>query len=464
MYVPTGLKSTVTAVSVASTVESASGLTRAVTFQFTLDPTKDQRALFTQCAGARRKAYNYHIGRVKENLYVRSSEKQYCGAALTGSLSWSGFSLINDFNAWKNGELEDSPKNDDGTRGLSWRSEVPADVFECASADAAQALKNWNDSRKKVRAGAVVGFPQFTSKNKSTPSFRLRNRAPVEGTQLIRFRDRSHLRLPKIGAVKIYAPTRQVRSMLDSGRFHIYSATLTHKGGKWLVSLTGVAAPLNRALRNPLVKHHSPVGVDLGLNSLAVAADSRGGHLVTFEGVKELRIAEDRLIKAQKHLARTTPGSKGHAKAKAVLNKRHRKVALIRRHLLHQVSSWLVRTCQTVVLEDLNVSGMLQNHSLAKSVADASFSELRRQVTYKAEWYKVELIIADRFFASSKTCSGCGQVKETLLLGVRTYVCEHCGLVIDRDLNAAINLAQLGLTDVDKELAELLSAEQILVT
>jgi putative transposase len=117
-----------------------------------------------------------------------------------------------------------------------------------------------------------------------------------------------------------------------------------------------------------------------------------------------------------------------------------------------------------VVLEDLFVAGMVRNHHLAKSISDAGMGELRRQVTYKAEWYKVELIIADRFFASSKTCSGCGQVKETLLLSMRTYVCEHCGLELDRDLNAAINLAQLGIKDVDQELAELLAAEQVLVT
>ena len=139
-------------------------------------------------------------------------------------------------------------------------------------------------------------------------------------------------------------------------------------------------------------------------------------------------------------------------------------MALIRRHLLHQVSSWLVRNCTTVVLEDLNVAGMMRNHHLAKSISDAGMGELRRQVTYKAEWYGVNLVIASRFFASSKTCSGCGQVKETLMLSERTYNCEHCGLVIDRDLNAAINLAKLGARGVDQELAELLAKESVLVT
>jgi putative transposase len=114
-----------------------------------------------------------------------------------------------------------------------------------------------------------------------------------------------------------------------------------------------------------------------------------------------------------------------------------------------------------VVLEDLFVAGMVRNHHLAKSISDAGMGELRRQVTYKAEWYGVELIIADRFYASSKTCSGCGQVKEALLLSERAYDCEHCGLSIDRDLNAAINLAKLGLA---QGRTSLLEPEQIYVT
>ena len=138
-------------------------LTREVTFQFTLSPTQYQSSLFAQCAGARRKCFNHHLGRVKENMYVRSSEKQYCGASLTPSLSWSKFSLINHFNAWKTGRDEDSPRNDDGTRGLSWRGEVPESVFECASADAAQALENWDTSRRGARKGPTVGFPQFST-------------------------------------------------------------------------------------------------------------------------------------------------------------------------------------------------------------------------------------------------------------------------------------------------------------
>lgn len=411
-------------------------------FSFTLDPTLEQRILFAKCAGARRVAFNHHLGRVKESLYVRSSEKAYCGAALTPGLSWSKISFINEFNAWKNGQLESSPVNDDATRGLSWRGEIPESVFECASSDAAQALANWDGSKKGQRAGAVVGFPRFAAKGRSSPSFRLRNRTREGITQSIRFTDSAHLRLPKIGVVKVLGPTRQIRRMLNRGRFHVYSATLTQRGGRWTVALTGVAAVFHPAQRSSNQRHQSPVGVDRGIKSLAVCADSDGQLLVAFEGVRELRHAEQHLIRAQKALARTTRGSKGYESARARLNKRHRSVALTRKHLLHQVSRYLVKRCSTLVVEDLNVAGMVRNRHLAKSISDAAMGELRRQIEYKAPWYGVEVVVASRFFASSKTCSGCGAVKSMLSLSERLYVCEYCDLTIDRDLNAAVNLAR----------------------
>jgi putative transposase len=442
---------------------SGQRLTRSVAFQFTLDPTLDQRVLFAKCAGARRFAFNHHLGRVKENQALRDAEKGAVIGPPTPALSWKPFSLINEFNAWKNGELDSSPVNEDGTKGLSWRHEIPSDVFECASVDAAAALKNFSESRKGDHAGARVGFPHFAAKGRSTPSFRRRNQRREGITQAIRFTDASHLRLPKIGAVKVFGPTRQVRRMLAANRLHIYSATLTYRGGRWLVSLTGVAPEFNRARRSNNKRHQASVGIDRGITSLAVAADADGHHLKTFEGVKQLRIAEHRLTKAQKALARTTPGSKGRATARAILNKRHRKVVLTRKHLVHQASSWFVTHCSTLVLEDLNVAGMVQNRRLSKALHDAAMGELRRQIEYKAGWYGVEVIVAGRFFPSSKTCSGCGHVKDLLSLSRRTYHCEACDLSIDRDLNAAVNLARLGDKDVVAEAEALLRATAVVV-
>ncbi len=158
--------------------------------------------------------------------------------------------------------------------------------------------------------------------------------------------------------------------------------------------------------------------------------------------MRERRSAEARLTCAQKALARTTPGSTGREQARSRLNRRHRRVALIRRHLVHQASSYLVAHCTTLVLEDLNVAGMARNRHLATAIDDAAMGELGRQITYEAPWYGVEVIMADRFFASSKTCSGCGEVTSELSLSSRVYACAHCGPSIDRDHNAALNFAR----------------------
>src|ERR1700677_5115665 len=158
-------------------------LSRAVTFQFALDPNVEQRIIFAKCAGARRYTLNHHLARVKANLDARSSEREAmseCGDPCepsTPSLSWTAFSFINEFNAWKNGETDDSPVNEDGSCGLAWRHELPGDVFECASVDAARALENFAAARRGERGGAAVGFPRYQAKGKVTPSFRLPSRA-----------------------------------------------------------------------------------------------------------------------------------------------------------------------------------------------------------------------------------------------------------------------------------------------
>ena len=206
-------------------------LSRAVTFQFALDPNAQQRILFAKCAGARRFTLNHHLARVKVNLDARSAEREVLsesGASpepSTPSLSWSAFSFINEFNTWKNGESDDSSLNEDGSRGLAWRHELPNDIFECASVDAARALENFSASRRGERSGAAaIGFPCFQAKGKVTPRFRLRNRATpgkAPSSQPIRFTDPSHLRLPKFGPVKVFGSSRKVRRMIDGGRFHV---------------------------------------------------------------------------------------------------------------------------------------------------------------------------------------------------------------------------------------------------
>jgi putative transposase len=150
-----------------------------------------------------------------------------------------------------------------------------------------------------------------------------------------------------------------------------------------------------------------------------------------------------KLKRLQRAVTRKPKGSRNRHKAAQRLGTLHRKVANQRANTLHQVTSRLAKTKSIVVIEDLNVAGMLKNHHLAQAIGDVGFGEFRRQLTYKAAWYGCRVLVASRWEPSSKTCSGCGWVDEDLTLADRTFRCEDCGLVVDRDLNAAINLAEL---------------------
>ena len=425
-------------------------LPRATTFRFTLDLDSEQAMSCSSHAGASRMAYNHHLARVKANLNQRAAELTYGVEPddLTPLLSWSRFSLINHMNAWKDGRDPTSPINEDGTRGLSWRTEVSAEVFETASVNAAAALRNWIDSRHS--SGARRGFPKFKARHRTVPAFRLRAKYK-EGTKpSVRPTGPKTIRFPKLGELRVRESTRRLRRMLGSGRFHVYSATFRHEHGRWSVSISGAAADFHPARHATSVRsgrHQATAGLDLGVTSLVVVADETGALLETHEGVKALQRAQTRLKLANQALARTKRGSNGRRRASIRLSRIHGRIAAQRRAAMHRVTYDLATRYTRLVLEDLNVAGMRKNRSLARHIADAAFGEFRRQMGYKAAWYGLELIIADRWYPSSKTCSGCGQITPELTLRQRVYECCTCGTTIDRDLNAAINLARFGRTN-----------------
>lgn len=433
-------------------------LTRAVAFRFALDPTVEQEQAFWRYAGARRFTFNHHLARAKANITTRAAELE-AGIPknqMTPAISWSKVSFIQEFNDWKNGKLDSSPENEDGSRGLSWRGEVAGDVFECASVDAAQALANYKESRRAghaegaafgarkegARAGIRVGFPRFKARNHTTPSFRLRSRSAPGETAPVRITGPKAIRLPTIGEVRVHGCTRRVRRMLQAGRFRIHSATLSYTKGRWWVSLNGVAAEFHHQRRSPAGRHTAPAGLDRGVKSLAVLADADGNLLKVWEGVNALRSAQVSLRRANKALARTKPGSGGRARARKRLTTLHARIAYLRQDVAHKLSHELATTLRRLSVEDLNLAGMVRNRHLARAVSDAAMGEVTRQLAYKAGWYGLELVIADRWFASSKTCSGCGHVKDILDLSERVFCCGACGLALDRDHNAAINLAR----------------------
>jgi putative transposase len=191
----------------------------------------------------------------------------------------------------------------------------------------------------------------------------------------------------------------------------------------------------------PLAQTSKAVGIDLGLKSFLITSD---GESITHP--KSYARDEKKLAKAQRQHARKKKGSKNREKARKKVAKWHARRADTRRDFQHQVSIKLIRENQVICLETLNVKGMLQNHCLAKAISDVGWGGFMRQLEYKAKWYARTFIKIDRWYPSSKTCSACGHVLDSLTLDVREWACPQCGVCHDRDVNAACNILTVGLT------------------
>jgi putative transposase len=245
--------------------------------------------------------------------------------------------------------------------------------------------------------------------------------------------DRHHVTLPRLGQIRTHESTRKLARRVERGSARIMAATISWTADRWFVSFT---CQVERTV--PLRPSGPAIGVDVGIRHLAVLST---GEVIP--NPRPLDKALRKLAHASRALSRTQYGSAGRRDAVARLARLHARVGDLRRDRLHQLTTRLVRAYGTIVIEDLHVAGMLRNRRLARSISDAALAELRRQLSYKAAWRGGRLLLADRWYPSSKTCSACGLVKATLGLTERTFACEQCGLVLDRDLNAARNLAKL---------------------
>jgi IS605 OrfB family transposase len=393
-------------------------------YRFALDPTPAQERSLRSHAGAARVAFNWGLARVKANLGQREAEKSYgiAGDDLTPSVSWSLYSLRKDWNAAKD---EAAP----------WWGECSKEAFNTGLDGLARALGNWGDSRKGKRKGKPAGFPRFKSKRKARPSIRFT-------TGSFRCEDK-HAVLPRIGRVKLHEDGCRLSGLVAAGTARVLSVTVRHERGRWHASFAVETEISRTAPRLP----DAVVGVDLGVKTLAVLSTgeeiSNPRHMSgALRKLRRLSRAVSRK-RGPDRRARREPSNRWR-RASAALGKAQGRVADQRKDGLHKLTTRLTAEFGTVVVEDLHVAGMVKNRRLARHVADASFGEFRRQVEYKAAWRGGRVIVADRWFASSKTCSGCGAVKAKLLLSERTYVCTSCGIVLDRDVNAARNLAEYG--------------------
>ena len=365
-----------------------------------LDPTPMQEAMLFSHAGAARFAFNAALAYVREML-----EK---GEAA----GWSLYELRKWWNAHKD------------TLAPWWRQNSK-EAYNTGLESLSRALSNWAASRKGKRKGPRMGFPKFRSKDKATPRF-----AYTTGSFGLIPGDAKALRLPRIGRVHCM---EDVAARVGDGR--ALRMTIARTGGRWFASLT-VERPDPTSTTPPT---GGDVGVDLGVKSLATLSD---GTVVP--NPRTLDNNERRLAKAQRALSHKQKGSKRRRRARERVARLHAHVANQRRDVIGKMTTWLASTFTRIGIEDLGVKGMAKNHRLAKAIMDASFGEVRRQLTYKCARTGAMLRVIDRWFPSSKTCSSCGRVKAKLPLNERTYRCEQCGLVMDRDLNAAINIKVAG--------------------
>jgi len=394
-------------------------------YRYALDLTPGQERAVLAHAGAARVAYNWGLARVKAVLDQRAAERTYGigDDQLTPTMSWTLPALRRTWNATK---ADVAP----------WWRECSKEAFNTGLDALARALKNWSDSRSGKRAGRPVGFPRFKSRRRSTPSVRFT-------TGAIRVEpDRKHVTLPRLGRLKLHESARKLARRLDNGTARIMSATVRRDGGRWHVAF---CVEVERAERTP-ARPSSVIGVDVGIKHLAVLSTGElvdnTRHLAgTQTRMRALGRALSRKIGPDRRTGRRA--SNRWQRAAHRLGRAHARVSNLRCDGLHKLATRLAREHGTIVVEDLNVAGMLANRRLAKHIADAGFAQIRRQLAYKTGWNGGRLIVADRWYPSSKTCSGCGAVKTKLALSEREYTCTTCGLVLDRDLNAARNLAAL---------------------
>jgi putative transposase len=346
-------------------------------FKYELDLNNVQRTACLRHAGAARWAFNFGLRRKKE-------------AYAAGQKTPTAIDLHRELNTLKATEIP-------------WMYEVSKCAPQEALRNLDRAFVNFFQKRSR--------FPKFKSRKRGIGRFRLTGCIHVNGKTI---------QLPRLGVLRLKEQSAVTGKILY--------ATVSEKAGRWFVSVqveTSVTVPDNQG---------PAVGVDLGVNKLATLSDGR-----VFENPKAYRRKLSVLKRAQRIVSRRQKGSKRRERAKRRVANLHYRVANIRSDAIHKMTTFIAATYGAVGIEDLNVRGMVKNHSLAGAVIDAAFGDVRRQLEYKTAWYGSTLVVHDRYFPSSKTCSACGEVKNSLSLSDRVFTCG-CGHKQDRDLNAANNL------------------------
>lgn len=356
-------------------------------YRYELKPNNKQKTLLAKHAGAARFAYNWGLSRRIEEYKTEGK-------------SSNAIEQHRQLNALKKTEFP-------------WMYEVSKCAPQEALRDLNRAFINFY---RGLKSGQKTGFPKFKKKG-IYDSFRLTGSIHVFDHLII---------LPRIGRIR----TKEDTDL----KGNILSATVSKEADRWFVSF---AVEREREEYNE-TKKELAIGVDVGINSFCVLSDG-----TKIESPKPLEHSLKLLKRRSKQHSRKKIGSSNRRKSAFSLSRLHRRIKNRRSDFLHKVSTMLAKTKSVIGAEDLNVKGMVKNRYLSRHIADAGWSEFVRMLGYKTKWYGSSLVKAPKFYPSSKMCSRCKTIKETFKLSDRIFRCEKCGLVIDRDENAAINLEHL---------------------
>ena len=393
-------------------------------FRFTLDPTEEQACALARHFGARRKAFNWTVATLKSDIEAwRETGAETEKPSLR--VLRKRWNTIKD-NVCVNADT-----------GQVWWAECSKEAYADGIAGAVDAYWNWQQSRSGKRAGKRVGFPRFKRKGRDG------DRVCFTTGALRVEPDRRHLTLPVIGTVRTQENTRRIERLIQAGRARVLAISVRRNGTRLDAS---VRVLVGRPQRPNVAQPGSRVGVDVGVRRLATVANADGVVIETVPNPRPLEAALRELRQVSRARSRCTKGSRRYRERTTELSRVHRRVNDVRIHHLHVLTTRLAKTHGRIVVEGLDAAGMLRQKGLAgararrRGLSDAALGTPRRLLAYKTGWYGSQLVVADRWFPSSKTCHVCANVQD--IGWAEDWKCDRCATSHQRDDCAAINLAR----------------------
>lgn len=364
-----------------------------------LYPNKEQATMINKLLGCYRVVYNQCLARK-----IKSYEENKISENLSTLGQFVHHELLKDDN-------------------FIWLREQNTKVLKQAVRDMLAAYKNFFERH--------TGFPKFKSKHDSKQSCRFEIGAISKRNVYTDYK----ISLANIKNVK-FKCNKKYAGYLEKHKNCIRQATLKCLPcGEYYLSIL-----VDGDLMHQVKETDAAIGIDLGVKDFVITSEGEVFNNLHFKKseTKKIKILQKQLSKKQK-------GSNNRDKARIKLAKLYKKINNRKQYYLHSVSNSLIDENQVICMEDLNVKGMVKNHNLAESICEMNFGEFRRMLEYKASWYNRRIVFVDRFYPSSKTCHNCGYVNKQLTLNDRQWKCHHCGEVIERDYNAALNILDKGM-------------------